>query len=179
MKKLLVLLLVFGMATTANAAIVSFSADAYTPGGTINITMSSDEVIVAASLALIHDNGFGGTAVVGSWDAKFVTFDNGYNGGPFGYGIGDLIMASGAITPGLPATGLLYTYTYDVPSTASGVITFSIYDLAAMGTTSSITYMDGEVATELLLDGMEFTSVPEPMTIVLLGLGGLFLRRRK
>jgi len=178
MRKLVVLLLVFAMASLANAAIVSFSAEDYVPGSPITITVSSDELVTGLVLALITDNGFAGTATPGAWDALFTVADPGYNADDFGLGgTGDLIMVTGAITPGFPATGDLYTYTYDVPTTATGDITFTVED--AHGYFSSISYMVGDVATPMSITGMEFTSVPEPMTIALLGLGGLFLLRRR
>ena len=95
MKKLLVLILVFAMASWANAAIVSFSAEDGLAGDTIGITVSSDEQVTGMILALIADNGFGGTATPGAWDAKFVTADAGYNGTVGGVGAGDLIIATG------------------------------------------------------------------------------------
>ncbi len=183
MKKLLVLLLVFAMASWANAAIVSFSAEDGLPGDTIGITVSSDEQVVGMMLARITDNGFGGTANPGAWNTLFVTADAGYNGGAYGFGVGDLVIATGAVTPGIYATGTLYTYAYDIPSDAAfgATITFTVEDLAEYFYFSSISYLVGDVATPMSTTGMEFTAtvIPEPMTIALLGLGGLFLLRRR
>ncbi len=183
MKKLLVLLLVFAMASCANAAIVSFSAGDGLPGDTIGITVSSNEQVAGVMLALITDNGFGGTANPGAWNTLFTTADAGYNGGAFGFGAGDLIMANGGISLGFPATGLLYSYSYDIPSDAvvGSIITFTVEDLTKYGSASSIGYLVEGATTQMSLAGIEFaaTVIPEPMTIALLGLGGLFLLRRR
>ncbi|MBA7587031.1 hypothetical protein ES708_29041 [subsurface metagenome] len=183
MKKLLVLLLVFAMASWANAAIVSFSAGDGLPGDTIGITVSSDEQVAGVTLALIADSGFGGTANPGAWNTLFTTADAGYNGTAGGYGAGDLIMVSGGISLGFPATGLLYSYSYDIPSDAAfgATIVFTVGDLPDFGIASSIDYLVEGATAQMSMAGMEFTStvIPEPMTIALLGLGGLFLLRRR
>ncbi len=183
MKNLLVLLLVFAMTSWANAAVVSFSAADGLPGDTIGITVSSDEQVTGVGLALITDNGFGGIANPGAWDALFTVADAGYPGTDLGLGAGDLIIATGAVTPGAYATGLLYTYTYGIPSDAvvGSIITFTVGDIAEYGYLSSISYLVDGATTQMSLTGMEFaaTVIPEPMTIALLGLGGLFLLRRR
>jgi len=183
MKKLLVLVLVFAMASWANAAIVSFSAADGLPGDTIGITVSSDEQVVGVMLALITDNGFGGIANPGAWDALFKNADAGYNGAAFDYGQGDLIGATGSVDPSLLATGILYTYSYDIPSDAAfgSTITFTVGDIPGVGYLSYIKYMAEGATTQMSMAGMEFaaTVIPEPMTIALLGLGSLFLLRRR
>jgi hypothetical protein len=183
MKKLMILMLVLGMASWANAAIVSFDAQDGLPGDTITITVSSDEQVSGVILAMITDNGFGGTANPGAWDAKFTTSDAGYNGGGYGFGAGDLVLATGAVDLPHYATGDLYTYSYDIPLTAvvGSTITFTVEDIADYGYLSSIQYVVEETLTDMSITGMEFTAnvIPEPMTMALLGLGGLFLRRRK
>ncbi len=183
MKKLLVLLLVFAMASCAKAAIVSFSVEDGLPGDTIGITVSSDEEVFGMMLALITDNGFGGTANPGTWDAKFTVANAGYNGMDYGFGAGDLIIADGGISLGFPATGLLYSYSYDIPSDAAfgATIVFTVGDLPDYFYLSSISYMVEGTTAQMSLTGMEFaaTVIPEPMTIALLGLGGLFLLRRR
>ena len=181
MKKLLVLVLVFAMASWANAAIVSFSAEDGNPGDTIAMTVSSDELVTGVIIALITDSGFGGTANPGAWDSLFTIKDIGYNGALYGFGVGDLILATGAVDLPNYATGDLYTYSYDIPGSAvvGSIITFTVGDISEYSYFSSISYMPGPAT--LSTTGMEFTAtvIPEPMTIALLGLGGLFLVRRR
>ena len=183
MKKILVLTLVFVMTSAVNAVVVSFSAEDGLPGDTIGITVSSDEQVVSVMLALITDNGFGGTAIPGVWNTTFTVANPGYNGADFGFGGGDLIIANGGVDPGIYATGILYGYSYDIPSDAAlgSTITFTVGDIPGMGYLSDIVYMVEGASAEMSLTGMEFTAnvIPEPMTIALLGLGGLFLLRRR
>ncbi len=183
MRKLLVLVLVFAMASWANAAVVSFSAQDGLPGDTIGITVSSDEQVIGMTLALITDSGFGGTANPGAWNTTFTTADAGYNGSAYGFGTGDLISATGGISLGFPATGILYTYSYEIPSDAAlgATIVFTVGDLPDFGIASSISYLVEGASAQMSPTGMEFaaTVIPEPMTIALLGLGGLFLLRRR
>jgi hypothetical protein len=63
-----------------------------------------------------------------------------------------------------------------------------IIDLIAYGTVGYVIYTGDpptDAGTEVIyskgtiIDSIHVTQIPEPMTIVLLGLGGLFLRRRK
>ena len=59
---------------------------------------------------------------------------------------------------------------------AVGIIADYEFHCDALGSVL-ITLYDADVTT--VIDTMTITQVPEPMTIALLGLGGLFLRRRK
>lgn len=183
MKKILVLILVLAMAPLANAVIISWSATNYTPGVacTITISMYSDEQIVGGCVARVTDFDAGGTAnAPGTWGVKFtVQHDGGYSGLDVGLGKGELVIANGTVDIPAYATGTLFTYTYDVPATNAGTIHFKLLDYPDAGYVSSMFYMSGGKAIEYLMTDMTFDSVPEPMTIALLGLGGLFMLRRK
>jgi hypothetical protein len=55
---------------------------------------------------------------------------------------------------------------------------FSLDYVGAVGDTATISlFVDPEYTTPVA--SVDVTVVPEPMTIILLGLGGLFLRRRR
>ena len=186
MKKLLVLVLMLAMTQLASGAIIfDFIPGDALPGATITISLVANdgEQVSGAMIALLTDNGGAagtkiGSAAPGSWDAKFTTKDSGYNGSAVGYGAGDLVAASGYTAVGLPATGTLYSYNYTIAATAVNleVINFTIHDIAAYGWVSDVTLEDG---SKIVPADFAVTVVPEPMTIALLGLGGLFLLRRR
>ena len=168
MKKLLVLMLVLGMASLANAVLIS--GDTVTTGniewsvvdeqligtnatGTANAeatwidgdTAPWDDIVVGIGTSNGNsvNDGAGDMGKVNSWSF----------GGGTGFDVygGDL---DGAVLPNLGA-GQWYQFGLSGPGTI-GIGMYPSFD--AIGT---------------------ITVTPEPMTMVLLGLGGLFLRRRK
>jgi len=170
MKKLLILVLVLAMAPAASAVVAEFIAPAKAePGEVITITFASDEQYIGAVLALITDNGFGGTATPGEWNWCFWTNDPGYNGEPYGFGSGDLILATGTIEMWWWRD--LYSYTYTIPEDAEYYdwITFTVDDIPEYGYYSLITYRGTEVSITQYLKGMEFKVHIVPSDIVCAG----------
>jgi len=162
MKKFLVLALVLGLATMATAGDLAAIADmGYTViGDTVTITTTGS--VANFNLQLSPD---AGTLTAGNASTNF---------GYVSDGVPDLaetgIMgAAGAVTsvPPVYQTGTLYTFTYD------GTELVTLGD-SILGT-SSVQWENDDVIS---LVGATIT-IPEPMTIALLGLGGLFLRRKK
>ena len=187
MKKLLVLVLVMAVASLANAAIElqhtsgGISPGFASPGDTIGLSFATtaDELVSSMLLALVTDNGAGGNAnAPGTWNTDFNAFvDGGYNGSTFlGYTTGDLIGASGEADYSSSATGILFTYTYTIDSGFLGTIDFTIGDIPNWGAESFALDLQGAL---IPMSGTSVEVVPEPMTLCLLGLGGLFLRRCK
>ena len=194
MKKFVTLLVVLGLASAANAGLLT--------GVQISVNGSLDvtEITIAPSTTLVIDvhvvadqEGLGyllispDDAAYGAWYddlGSYVTgkYENGSGAGdgypgefaakgdfpgstarvdlgaPFGFGY-DFIIAGSVTTPQLPG-GKAFEY---------------LYHCEAEGET--IIWVLDEEGTEL--DRVTITQTPEPMTIALLGLGGLFLRRRK
>ena len=164
MKKLLVLMLVLGMASAANATVLSWSEDAITIGaidGTAVVQLVADDAITFSA-------------------SKWV----GYS--PATTSLGSITSITARAAAGSsPVIEDPATTTYDgwwtvqsrdvdEPFTlASG----SQYDVTIQGYVTGTFGLDSDsYGTN---DVLEVTVLPEPMTIALLGLGGLFLLRRR
>jgi len=171
MRSLLVCLAVVLMAGFVSAATVTLT----TPSGT-NDVYANDSITVTINDAV---GGFGGLAAFTINVDNVAVFDSawinpGFGGMvPVGYtpsvsGTGFNVLMNG-IPFGTTPTGDIITITFDVAAAAlyGDVITIA-------HTSGSLNNaFSGVVATQTL------NVVPEPMTLALLGLGGLFLRRRK
>lgn len=155
MKKLLVLMLVLGLATAANAVTYDLSGDTMTATGTISVDVTGATADVYLALVISSPGGLGtftkGTyapSMTGSVMAATVNGDAGE------------IWAFGTIPEELYQDGSWLTAAWSGASTNATITVYSTPDGL------SYTFLDSVL-------------VPEPMTIALLGLGGLFLRRRK
>ena len=176
MKKLLILMLILGLASAAHAATMSFD------GGT-NITWSGtrweiqqnttgtvllEADVAATSFELQADLAGAGfvSGAVGTVNATFTSQGAGTITG------GSLRDVYGSGTGSVAAGTALYDFTILSGGTVDDVITIVT---ATGGIPPKYTQLNSVDVT----DSMTITIVPEPMTIALLGLGGLFLRRRK
>ena len=173
MKKLLVLILVLGLCSTANAMLTAIEIDvdgshadssvSVAVSGTISLEIySGSDTDTGYGYLAIEDNGLyslsNGQVTTnagdkGSWTGPFTmpTYVPGYNL----LELGVSKSASGTITAG---TMFLIDFT---AGSSTGTVDVVLYD-------ESLVTMD---STTII--------IPEPMTIALLGLGGLFLRRRR
>jgi len=165
MKKLLVLALVLSIAAMANATIVTLtpSATTVTQNQVVTVTATGDTTAaldyVVMDLGQISAGTLLWTKTVLAGELATVTE------------IGDLLpnqsdmeLGSGS-GPGsaTPLTaGVQFNGTFKVAASASGSF-----------------YMYLEDQNSDIRQTIKYTVVPEPMTIGLLGIGGLFLRRRK
>jgi hypothetical protein len=179
MKKLLVLMLVLGIASLANAAAINVLGDSSVGVGvtkTYTITISGsipDNGLISFDVEV---HGSNAKATMSSW----TIISTGRNT-LLDY-VGDLIS-----TP--PDYGKEVVAAQDSGTTAIGSTLLS-FDLTGV-TTGTIDLTTEEIAFFTVTAGggwndlhpdmgsMQVTIVPEPMTLVLLGLGGLFLRRRR
>jgi hypothetical protein len=200
MRKLLTLVLILAMASLASAASVDFYADGVKdlgdcittvqPGASVEITVKADFNVIGLQMATTAD---GGTApAVGTLNAGFTllnvpgTLRN-------GVGTGTLFILIDKIQGGVPlgqsiaAGQVLYTFTWDAPTGLEECTTFTIgatpdqypnpfYPPPPPNYTVKADGSQGELVNAF--NPCTVNVLPEPMTIALLGLGGLFLRRR-
>ena len=172
MKKLLVLILVLGLCSAANAALTDIEIDVdgshagatitVATGGTISIEMYSGNTDAGLGYYALEDNSLYSLA---NYVVTTNAGDQGSYSGPF----------TSTYVPGYQLIGLT------VSATASGTITpgtMFLVDFTAGSSTGTVDVIlyDSSVVT---MDTATINIVPEPMTIALLGLGGLFLRRRR
>ncbi len=169
MRKFLVVALVLGIASAANAVLIY--VDGSDPGGSIEIGEGLTPVISVVSedgsswlgYIIIEE---GGTGALGNAVNLDAAGDMGaaspYEEAGWGSGYELTIAASPGGTPAV-AVGPQFTLDY-----VGGVLG---------GTATIWLFVDPEYGTPA--DSVTITVVPEPMTVILLGLGGLLLRRRK
>jgi hypothetical protein len=175
MKKILILMLVLGLVSIANATVTMelYEADGTTPvsgdcyvGLSYVLAVEGASADAGASLGVYGSTytaadwanlGAGGQAVattVDTGDMSYILWSSTWQG----Y---DMIADDSGSGPGV-STGTWFTI--DLTGLAEGTYSFDLLDYKAASTV--IASESGNV-------------VPEPITIALLGLGGLFLRRRK
>ncbi len=175
-KKLLILVLVLGVASTASAELSLRRNNQELPGtvGWVSgetVQVYSDDTAAWPGYVLL---GVGGSGALGNGRVAETTAgqpgypgDGGaiygpydYSGAPYYMGIGYLMQADFTVTPIEAGIQFLMELTGNIDDT--GTVNFFAHD---------------NFATPA--DSFDYTIIPEPMTIALLGLGGLLLRRRK
>lgn len=169
MKKLVVLMLVLGMASLASAVLVS--SDTVTTGSVV-WSVVDEQLIGVNATGTVDAEPYWIDGVTSPWDNIVVgigPMDGSKFTGSFNDAAGDAADVSEWAPGGFNASG------YDgsdlvLPNLGTGQ--WFQFDLSGLGTIGIGDYSSFDAVGTI-------TVTPEPMTMVLLGLGGLFLRRRK
>ena len=192
MKKLLIFMLVLGIASTASALTAWFetAVTEVTPSQDIAIMVKADFDVLALDLSIggpptasLGSHGLHANLLLAALNSQGTVMNDGtvlireiFGSDP----------RTGGTAVGAPAGSVVYSFMYHVPegepstqiiidSQNTGFvpppagpyeIITKLVDLETGGTISTV-------------DPLVLHIIPEPMTIALLGLGGLFLRRRK
>ena len=176
MKKVLVLALVLAVATMVSAGTVSFQASNTNVlvGEVVSITViATGNCTNIAIPQILSDNA--GLASNRALAAGFNQFPQ----------VGTIVNAGNVLITGISgatpfafppvpvlAGTSLYTFDYTVPEVGAG----TVITISGAG---SLSFMFDDFSQTTGMGSTSMTVVPEPMTIALLGLGGLFIRRRK
>ena len=185
MKKMLILMLVLGLASVANATLqISVGTDKEPINSQINICPSdylSLDIWTTTTINSIETSFAGYALVCQSADA---TISGGISLWPTEPGI---VIYDGAAGAGFPLSqgedgvwGMIGLTT--IPEVPAGEVIFdeiSFHCIWGPGDVVVSLYSTSDWMTATLEDSVIIHQIPEPATMLLLGFGGLLLRRRK
>jgi hypothetical protein len=183
MKKLLVLILVLGISSVANAVLVDMTVGGTTitrtASGSVTLYVTASDSGDGAKLGDIDAlmTVTGGDVISGAMnlsDCASYGWDVSLSANPVGLGTAGVQMDGGmASTAGTLGVVGYVTIAYTMGNKDVVTVNFSEYYGGSYDTNFN------EVMSDSFSTLGGVTIIPEPMTMALLGLGGLFLRRRK
>jgi len=187
MKKLFVILAVLALASASFAVTLSLDVqtadekDVYSIGDIVHIDVLSPGTLTQFYIDALKDDAGNSATISGALNAGITTWTSSSAGHSsetpgttlwdyaYGYTSGNAVtIAQGTV---------LMTYTYTIPNVVQDSITLSAYIDSELGY-GDAKWQDNAYNTTTGLGSVTLNLVPEPMTIALLGLGGLFLRRK-
>ena len=177
MKKVLIFMLVLGMASAANALVYL----------DLNLTVSgSDTINVGASPVTVQLKGNQDIRVMNNIDFGSIG-TNVFSAGAWVVSYDPLVTEPGVLTAnlidnaklGCAAANVAGTVLYEITLTPGEIGVITMADLQDIPNPNWDFMQPPEDAIYTISNLNGLNIIPEPMTIVLLGLGGLFLRRRK
>ena len=170
MKRIIVVLMILSMATTVNAALtLTISWPSHLePGESMTFTVGySGAAILAADVDIVCTVGAGvisnGVILTTNRDTALDIVGINPVSGNYEMAIMNDILGTDLGSP-------LFSFQWTAPSNY-GAMTISLIENSFIG-------LDWELITGAVMPTLNVTTIPEPMTMGLLGLGGLFLRRR-
>ena len=166
MRKSLVLILVLGMATTASAVIVEVNGQTgevlVLPDTFATVTVIGEDAANTLGYLIVD---VGGSGALSNPEVLAIAGNKAgaeaYNDEP-DWGLGFMLTVASTSVPTDVEPGTQFSLSYHYSGQLARPTTISLY-------------MDPEYE----VPAAQVSIIPEPMTVVLLGLGGLFLRRRK
>jgi len=189
MKKLLVTLMVLGLCSVSSAVPLYYQSGTGSVDVmentvvTINIVSDLAVKTFLTSTAITANNTTFSEVALGTVSSLFTLtrnpgqLKNGSVANVWVYGETGAVNSTN-FDPAVPAGTILGTFTLRVGA-KGGTITISDYSGSNFGPPTSSKYTpDGGALTTTDMPNLVLNVIPEPVTIALLGLGGLFLRRR-
>ena len=182
MKKLLILMLVLGLTSSANAIVIELYADDV---NTLAVTVT--DLSPTVQVSVYSDTGIAGNYI------RLVSVDT--HGTAGGIGTFTAMSKTTAAGPDAVVTHPYYAYAWlykieakdadpstDPPNISPGehfYFDYTATSFKADGSVQQVVDLRNNDMTWSLVESMVITQIPEPATIALLGLGSLFLMRRR